>query len=53
MPTPQKDPRGSRAYMVPLFGIVFMLASYWLLTDWQHLPQIIDTAIATMHWPVY
>jgi ABC-type nitrate/sulfonate/bicarbonate transport system permease component len=41
----RKEMRGSRAYTVPLFGIVALLALYWLLTDWQQVPAILRSAL--------
>jgi hypothetical protein len=43
--------RGGRVYAVPLFGIVVLLASYWLLMDWQDVPAMIHTTLAAVHWP--
>jgi hypothetical protein len=52
MPIPRKEIRGSRAFAVPLFGIVVLLALYWVLMDWQYVPEIIGSALATAHyWP--
>ena len=51
MPVPRRELRGGRAFAVPLFGIAVLLASYWLLTDWQRVPTIIGSALSTMHWP--
>ncbi len=45
----RKDPRGSRVYAVPLFGIAVLLASYWVLVDWQELPSMLDSALSLMH----
>lgn len=52
MSTPRKQMRGSRAFAVPLFGIVVLLALYWLLTEWHQVPEIIGSALAAVHyWP--
>ena len=45
----RKEPRGSRVYAVPLFGIAVLLASYWVLVDWQELPSMLDSALSLMH----
>jgi hypothetical protein len=47
----RKELRGSRAFAVPLFGIVALLASYLLLVDWHQVPDIISSAVAAIHWP--
>jgi len=51
MQTSRKAMRGSRVYTVPLFGIVALLACYWVLADWQQLPAIISSAFETLRWP--
>jgi hypothetical protein len=51
MPISRKETRGGRAFAFPLFGIVILLASYWVLADWQDVPAIISGALASMHWP--
>jgi hypothetical protein len=52
MPVPRRDIRGGRAFTVPLFGIVLLLACYWVLADWQQMPTIINSALLAVHWPV-
>jgi hypothetical protein len=47
----RKEPRGVRAFAFPLFGIAALLLAYWLLSDWQHLPDIVGSAVGAMHWP--
>jgi hypothetical protein len=51
MPVSRKEMRGSRAFTFPLFGIVLLLACYWLLADWQEVPGIVNSALAALHWP--
>jgi hypothetical protein len=51
MPVSRKEMRGGKVFAWPLFGIVFLLACYWVLADWQNLPTLIDGAIASVHWP--
>jgi hypothetical protein len=51
MQTSRKDLRGTRAYALPLFGIVVLLACYWLLADWQRVPMIIGAALDAIHLP--
>jgi hypothetical protein len=44
------EKRGSRAFAFPLFGIVVLLAFYWILADWQNLPAAIGSALAALPW---
>lgn len=50
MPMSRKETRGGRAFAFPLLGIVLLLACYWVLTDWQEMPTIINSALASVHW---
>jgi hypothetical protein len=47
----RKETRGSRAFAFPVFGIIVLLACYWVLAEWQQMPTIINDALASMHWP--
>lgn len=49
MQTSRKELRGSRAYTVPLFGIIVLLGCYWLLADWQQVPAIVQSALSAIH----
>jgi hypothetical protein len=49
MPTPRKEIRGGRAFAGPVLGIVMLLASYWLLVGWHHIPVLVDLALATVN----
>ncbi len=40
---------GRRAFVVPLAWIVALLASYWVIVDWQSLPTLISEAFAAIH----
>jgi hypothetical protein len=51
MPISRKETRGGRAFAMPLFGVVLLLASYWLLADWQNVPAMISSVLSAMHWP--
>ncbi len=51
MPMSRKEARGGKAFAFPLIGIIFLLACYWLLADWQNMPMMINSALASMHWP--
>jgi hypothetical protein len=50
MQTSRKEMRGSKAFTVPLFGIVVLLGCYWLLVEWQHLPALINSVLTAVHW---
>jgi hypothetical protein len=49
MQSSRKEVRGGRVYTAPLFGIVVLLACYWLLADWQRVPAIIWTILDTVN----
>jgi len=50
MPLSRKEMRGGRAFAFPLFGIVLLLACYWVLAEWQEMPTIINDALASLRW---
>jgi hypothetical protein len=50
MQTSRKELRGGRVYAAPLFGIIALLAFYWLVADWQQVPGLISTALNELHW---
>ena len=37
-----------RAFLVPVAWIVALLASYWLVVDWQSVPALINEAFAAI-----
>jgi hypothetical protein len=39
---------GRRAFLVPVAWIVALLASYWLLVDWQSVPALVSAAFAAI-----
>ena len=51
MPVSRNEARGVKAFAFPLFGIVLLLACYWILADWQDMPTLLSDALATVHWP--
>lgn len=51
MPMSRKETRGARVFAVPLFGIVFLLACYLVLVQWQDMPAMITDALTSVHWP--
>lgn len=48
----RKHVRSGGSFAVPLIGIVFLLASYLLLAQWDALPSLISAGLAAVHWPV-
>ena len=51
MPMSRKDARGGGSIAIPVFGIVLLLACYWILADWQDLHALIGSALTALHWP--
>jgi hypothetical protein len=50
MPVSRKDARGGRAFVFPLFGILFLLACYLIIAEWQAMPSLIGNALASVPW---
>lgn len=48
MPTTRKDSSGHHGYAAPVAWIVALLFGYWLISDWNSLPALINSAIATI-----
>ncbi|HET8995729.1 MAG TPA: hypothetical protein VFN42_03595 [Acetobacteraceae bacterium] len=52
MRSPKRDVNpsnlGFRAFVVPVAWIVALVASYWLIADWQTLPGLVSNAIAAI-----
>ncbi len=38
-----------RAFAISVGWILALLASYWLISDWQAVPRLITSALATIH----
>lgn len=49
---PQKVTRGTGSLAFPVMGILLLLVSWFLLTDWQNVPAILSSALAVVHLPV-
>ena len=49
MYTSRKELRGTRVYTAPLFGIIVLLACYWVLSDWPRVPTLIASALDAVH----
>lgn len=39
---------GRRAFLVPVAWIAALLASYWLVVDWQSVPALISATFAAI-----
>lgn len=52
MTSPRRDRNrsrpGARTYLAPLAWIAALMASYWVLADWQSLPELIANTIAAI-----
>jgi hypothetical protein len=48
MAVPKKDELSGRAFAVPVLWIIVLLAGYWLISDWQELPQILSDTLAKL-----
>jgi hypothetical protein len=48
----RKHVRGGRGFAAPLFGIIFLVACYWILAEWQELPAMIGATLSVVHWPI-
>jgi hypothetical protein len=35
---------------MPMLGIAVLLASYFILADWDQVPTLISGALASVHW---
>jgi lipopolysaccharide export LptBFGC system permease protein LptF len=47
----RKHLRSGRSFVAPLLAIVFLLACYILLAQWEDLPSLISAGLAAVHWP--
>jgi hypothetical protein len=48
MPNTRKDHDGNHGYAAPVAGIVILLLGYWVISEWNSLPALINSAIATI-----
>ena len=48
MPNTRKDGNGNHGYAAPVAGIVLLLVCYWLISDWNSLPTLLNSAISTI-----
>jgi hypothetical protein len=48
MPNTRKDGNGNHGYAAPVAWIVLLLCGYWVISEWNALPTLISSAIATI-----
>ena len=49
----RKISSGSRNFMLPLVWVALLIAMYWVLSDWQSLPNALASVKAGFfHWSV-
>ncbi len=48
----RKEGKGRNSVAIPLIWIAMLLASYFILEQWQVLPSIFVSTVGMMHWPV-
>jgi hypothetical protein len=48
MPNTRKDPNGLHGYLAPVVSIVVLLLGYWVISQWDALPGLLNSAIATI-----
>ena len=48
MPNTRKDGSGNHGYAAPVVWIVLLLCGYWVISEWNSLPALISSAIATI-----
>jgi hypothetical protein len=48
MPNTRKDGNGNHGYVAPVAMIVLLLCGYWVISEWNSLPALISSAIATI-----
>jgi hypothetical protein len=48
MPNSRKEGNGYHGYVAPVAWIAVLLCGYWVLSEWNSLPAMINSAIATM-----
>jgi hypothetical protein len=48
MPNSRKDGNGNHGYAAPVAWIFLLLCGYWVISEWNSLPALINSAIATI-----
>lgn len=49
MPNTRKDGNGNHGYAAPVAWILLLLCCYWVISEWNSLPALINSTIATIH----
>jgi hypothetical protein len=49
MPQTRKDGNGNHGYIAPVAGIVVLLLGYWLISEWNSLPALMNAALSSIH----
>jgi hypothetical protein len=47
----RKEGKGRNSFAMPLIWIAMLLASYFILAQWQVLPSFFVSTVGAMHWP--
>ena len=50
MPIPRREISSGKSFGMPLLGIVLLLASYWVLSDWHQLPVLFSETLTNFQW---
>ena len=48
----RKEGKGKGSFAIPLIWIAMLLASYFVLAQWQALPSFFVLTVGMVHWPV-
>lgn len=48
MPNSRKDGNGNHGFAAPVAWIFLLLCGYWVISEWNSLPALINSAIATI-----
>ena len=49
MPMTRREGNGTHGYAAPVATILALMGGYWLITEWNSLPGLIGSVIATIH----
>lgn len=48
MPGVRRDGNSNHGYLGPVIWIVLLLCVYWVISEWDTLPTLVSSAIATI-----
>lgn len=48
MTTTRREELGTKAFALPVVGILLLIGVYWLASEWQSLPRLFSAAIAAI-----